>query len=226
MNEQLLNTSMYTPLQLTLFITGCLMWVGVYLIFIKNIYQKKYIEMPMIAATGNFSWEWLWGFAFATNMGLIAQWVYQAWIVIDLYLIYGIYRYGYKQANGYYTPLQGKVITILGVLFFSALYYLMIAQGHDTPIGAHTAYTCQIILSTLYLINILAEKSVEHYSAWVTWLRTYGTGLNTIFMYLVYPEHHLLHFIATSAFVIDHMFIYIYYKKRRAHRVNNQPSAA
>ncbi len=215
----LLNTTDYSIPELILFCTGCFMWIVVYLIYVKNIYKNQFIEMPVIAAGSNFAWEWIWGFAFHTDMGLLCQWFYQAWIIIDLYIIYGVFRYGYKQFAFDFSREKSVWITLASILFFSCIYYFMVVQGFDTSIGSHTAYVCQFILSGFYLGFIISRKDVEGFSPTANWLRTYGTGLISVFMFLHYTGDYLLHTLCVGSFVLDNLFLYVFYQKRREQQV-------
>lgn len=215
MFETLFNLKDYTPLELLLFNVGCSMWVVVYFIYVKNIHTKKFIEMPLIAAGSNFAWEWVWGFAFHTDMGLLPQWIYRAWIIVDLYIIWGVFKYGHKQLILKETKKMAVPMAIGSILLFSGIYYRMVAEGFDTPIGAHSAYACQLILSWCYVYLIISRKNTEGFSALAGWLRTYGTGLITIFMFMHYPKNHLLHIMAVAAFILDNIYLYTFYQIRK-----------
>ncbi len=212
---QLFNLTDYTPLELILFSTGCFMWIIVYLIYVKNIYSIKFVEMPAIAAGSNFAWEWVWGFANHTDMGLLCQWFYQAWIIIDIYIIYGVLRYGYKQFTFSFSQKNAKAFTLASIVFFSFVYYFMVEEGWDTSIGSHSAYVCQLILSWFYAANIISAKSIKPYSILANWLRTYGTGIISVFMFIHYPNDHVLHILAVGAFVLDHVFLFHYYQRKK-----------
>lgn len=189
------------------------MWVIVYLIYVKNIFRHKFIEMPVIAAGSNFAWEWIWGFSFHTDMGLLCQWFYQAWIIIDLYIIFGVFRYGYKQFTFSFSRKKSVWMALGSILFFSCIYYFMVIQGYDTSIGSHTAYVCQFILSSFYLGFIISRTDTKGFSTLANWLRTYGTGLISIFMFIHYPSDYLLHTLCVGSFLIDNLFLYVYHQK-------------
>lgn len=54
-----LNTDVYSPLMLALFITGCALWVVVYVVVIYNIRVNKVVEIPIIGVTANIGWEFI-----------------------------------------------------------------------------------------------------------------------------------------------------------------------
>ncbi len=117
--EPWLNTTDYGPVELILFVTGCTMWVTVYLIYVRNIIRHQFFEMPLIAAGSNFAWELLWGGVFQTDMGLICDWLYKAWFILDLYLIAALFKYSTKQFNEPVLQRASKPMLIASMLFFT-----------------------------------------------------------------------------------------------------------
>lgn len=215
MPERLLNTVDYTPFELTLFVAGCFAWVVIYCIYVRNVVRYRFFEMPVIAAVSNFAWESQWTLIFKTDMGLLCEWLYGAWFVVDLFLIAAAFRYAPKQFENPDFKALSRPLFVVSVLFFFPFYYFFTAQGLDQPIGARSAYMCQMVLSCLYVVLILNRKSTEGFSPAVAWLRTYGTGLNTWMMLIHYPHDHWLHVLSVGSFVVDHGYLWAFYRLRR-----------
>jgi hypothetical protein len=98
METAIVNLESYTPVELVLFSVGCYLWVIVYFIYIRNIIKLKFIEIPVFAAASNLGWEFIWGFIPPpTDMGLLLVWAYRGWFLIDIFIFYGVLRYGTKQ---------------------------------------------------------------------------------------------------------------------------------
>lgn len=212
----ILNLIAYTPLELILFAGGCLLWVVAYGILIRNGFRFKLIEMPPIAAASNFAWEALWSTAFETDMGVFLIWTYRAWILFDLVIFAMVLRYGYKLVV---TPALRKSFlpAIIGALLsFFVLYYFFTAQGHDTPIGANSAYIAQLFISVYYVLLVLQRSDFTGFSLTFAFLRTIGTGMNTVFMFIHYGDNHWLHAMGVIAFLCDVFYIYTFIRKRGA----------
>lgn len=214
MLEQLVNLKDYTPLELLLFAGGCYVWVVVYIIYMKNIHQQKCIGMPVFAAAGNVAWEFVWGWIPPyTDMGPLLVWAYRIWFIFDLYIFYGVVRYGADQVinpaiKQYFRPLI--VITAIG---WGIIIYFFKKEGFDTPIGANSAYIAQMFISVLYVLLLLRHPKYVWFSAPVAWLKMIGTGTNTIFM-LMHYDSHFLHTLAVMSLIVDNVYIYLFYRAR------------
>jgi hypothetical protein len=207
----------YTSFQLFLFVCGCLMWVVAYGIIIRNAFRFRYVDMAAFAVFSNFGWETVWSFFFHTDMGWLPASIYKAWFFPDIFIVWLTFRYGWKQFVGVdIRPYFGRV-GVASIVVFTLLYYFYTQRGLDEPIGANSAYMCQLFLSWTCLMVMIGYPDARVFSFWVAWLKGYGTGMNTVFMYLHYPENHFLHTLGTTAFVIDNLYIWILWKRKRAH---------
>jgi hypothetical protein len=190
------------------------MWVVAYAIIILNARKLHVLDMPIIAGCSNFAWEFLWSFAFRTDMGYFLVWTYRAWFFLDIYIFWLLLKYGASQVR---TPLIAKYfkpLTIVAMLGFVGAYYFFTKEGHDTLIGANSAYIAQIFISVFGLTLLLANPQLNGFSFHVAWLRSFGTGANTVFMFLHYPDNGFLLFISTLCFVVDMAFLIVYLKFR------------
>jgi hypothetical protein len=216
MLDQLVNLRDYTPLQLIFFAVGCYMWVIVYVLYILEIRKGKCIGMPVFAACSNFAWEIVWGLIPpSTDMGPLLVWAYRAWFFLDLYIIAGVYRYGAAQLQ---TPSLVKIfkpLVALTVVGMTVLYYFFKSEGYDTSIGATSAYIAQMFISVLYLVLLERHQQYVWQSLPISWLRTIGTGLNTVFLFMHYPSMHFLQSLGVFALIIDSIYIYRFIHARR-----------
>jgi hypothetical protein len=214
--EHLVNLKEYTPFELILFGVGCYMWVVVYILYIRRIAKGESIGMPVFAACSNFGWEIVWGIIPpSTDMGPLLVWAYRAWFFLDLYIIYGVYRYGSVQIatpglKAYYKPF-----VVLSVIGWAILYYFFKSGGYDTPIGATSAYIAQMFISVLYLVLLLRRSPLVSESNAVTWLRSVGTGLNTVFLLHHYPDKYFLLSLGLMSLIIDSAYIVLSVRFRR-----------
>ena len=209
------NCIPYTWPQIILFAGGCLMWVVAYVIIIRNARKLKLIDMAAVACSSNFAWEFLWSFPFKTDMGWFLVWTYRAWFFLDIYIFWLTLKFGAAQVKSPLTVRYFKPLTVAALLGFTLIYYWFIKEGHDTLIGANSAYIAQLFISVLSLTLLLGSPDLKGFSFNVAWLRSFGTGANTVFMFLHYPANHLLHSMAVTSFVIDMAFLGIFLKLRK-----------
>jgi len=220
-NAPIINLESYSVVELLLFSVGCYMWVIVYFIYIRNIIKHKFIEMPIFAAASNFAWEFVWGFIPPpTDMGLLIVWAYRIWFFIDIFIFYGVLKYGHKQVTTpallrYFVPI--KIVTVIAWVF---IYYFFKAQGFDTVIGANSAYIAQILISVLYVLLILKQHDISMFSYSVAWLKMIGSGLIALFMFMHYTDNYLLHTLCILSVSLDIAYIIIFIRKRAAGHVN------
>ena len=209
-----LNLVDYSPLELILFAGGCLLWVIAYAILIRNGIKYKIIEMPAIAAASNFAWEALWSTAFKTDMGVFLIWTYRAWLVLDIGIFTMVLLYGAKLVVTPEIRRHFAAATFISMAAIGAMYYFFTAGGYDTPIGANSAYIAQLFVSAYYVLLVLQRSDFRGFSLALAFLRTIGTGMNTVFMLIHYPDNHWLHAMGIIAFVLDWIYISLFIRKR------------
>lgn len=216
--HDLLNLEKYTVPELFLFCGGCFMWVFIYMVYVRQIFKKQYIEMPTLAACGNVGWELVWGWRFQTDMGILMVWCYRAWFFIDLIILYGVLRYGWKQIAS--PNLRKHFVPTHVVLTFAwiGFYWLFVLSGLDTPIGATSAFICNLVISSLYIALILGRSDLSKLSWTIAWLKMIGTGTNTIFMNIhpEYADNYFLHYISILTTTLDCIYIYLFWRMRKA----------
>ena len=75
----LLNLQDYTGPQLAFYATGAYLWVVAYLIYIRNGFKYRVVEMPAFAACSNIGWEVNWALLFTSDLGTLSVWAHKAW---------------------------------------------------------------------------------------------------------------------------------------------------
>jgi hypothetical protein len=214
MDEPLINLQSYSPLELIIFAVGCAMWVVVYFLYAKHIYRHSMIGMPVFAAASNFGWEFVWSFLRPyTDMGILFLWGYRLWFFFDLYIFYGVLRYGAAQVSIPAIKQYFKPILILTAVCWAILYWFFKVEGLDTPIGANSAYVAQVLISILSLLLILRHRRFVWSSAPIAWLRSLGTGMISIFMFLHYPNNYFLLFLCVVSAVADGVYLYVFHRR-------------
>ena len=209
-----LNLDYYTPLQLSLFIAGAALWVINYIIIVRNIFKYKFVEMPSAVLVANFAWEFMWSWVFIQNMGMVLTIGYRAWFFLDIFIVWGFYKYGYKQvtegATGRY-----KLFFTFGILSWLLLLYVFIKQGLDNPIGVTSAYVINVLISLLYITQFLRLKDKFNLSFTAAWTKGLGTGLISIMSALRWPDNIWVITMASLCFLMDCYYTYIIYQYKK-----------
>jgi len=209
-----LNTEYYSTFQIILFLTGAVLWVVNYVFIVRTIFKKKFVEMPAAVLAANVTWEFLWGFIFEQNMGMVVKIGYMAWFFLDLFIVWGFYKYGFKQVNeslkNYY-----KGFFTFGIIAWLAFTYVFVKQGLDNPLGANSAFGSNLLISSLYIIQFLRleDKTVLSFTAaWTKWL---GTGIIFLMCVLRWPENHWIIVMGSLCFIMDMYYTWIFFQYKR-----------
>jgi len=212
----LLNLQDYTGPQLAFYATGAYLWVVAYLIYIRNGFKYRVVEMAAFAACSNIGWEVNWALLFTSDLGALSVWAHKAWLGLDVIIFYLVLRYAHKQTD---IPLLRRywVPTCLAVLACAAvLYGTFVQQGLDVRSTIQSAYICQLPISFLYIPLMLRQKSLVGWSLWTAWTRTLGTGLIGVFAFMRYPDQPFLLAMAVISTAVDFLYIYLFTTRRRA----------
>lgn len=210
------NCVPYTVPELVLFAGGCLLWVVAYAILIRNMRKHGFCEMAAVAGCSNFAWEFVWSFVVFTDMGWFMRWTYRAWFFLDIVIFWLMLRVGGKQVGDGFLRRHFKAACALGTAFFLVAYYFFVKEGHDTLIGANSAYIAQMFVSVFCLQMLLRAPTLEGFSWHIGWMRSLGTGMNTVFMLMHYPGNHFLHTLALSSLVLDIGYLALFRRKMAA----------
>ncbi len=215
MKEPIINLTDYTVLQHVLFASGCLLWVVTYIIVIKTIRKSRFIEIPLVAVTANFAWEFLWSFVFTTDMGLLYVWGYRIWFFLDCFIVYGLFRYGFKQIEIPQLVSKSKLIIAAGIASWLLILYYYI-NNYDAPIshnGAYSGYILNVMMSAMYIPLLLRLGASQPFSRWAAWCKGVGTFFISIFCFLKYTDGFLLSMCAVTTF-LDATYIYLIMKNK------------
>jgi len=203
----------YSRFQLFLFAGGCVLWVVAYAIIVRNAFRLRFVDMAAIAGFSNFAWEFVWSWPNRTDMGWFLVYTYRAWWLLDILIIWKTFEFGAEQFPQDRVRRHFRAIGVVCIAGFGILYYFFVRQGLDEPIGATSAYICQLILSWACLWVLVSFPAERRFSMWVAVLKGYGTAMNTWFMFLHYPENHLVQALGTIAFGIDNLYIVLLHRR-------------
>jgi hypothetical protein len=212
MNEPIINLRDYTVAEHVTFAIGCLLWVFTYVVVIKNIRRYQFVEIPFIAVSANFAWEFLWSWVFRTDMGLLYVWGYRVWFFLDCVIVWHTFRLAWKQLpEG--LPRAMAIWAFSGGIaaWFGMLYFYI--KNYDLPIshmGAYSGYILNVLMSALYIPLLLRIRNLEWMSEANAWFKGVGTALITVFCFMHFKEGFLLSMcVVTTA--LDATYLYLLY---------------
>ncbi len=215
MSDPIINLTDYTILQHVLFASGCLLWVFTYVIVIRSIRKFKFIEIPLFAVTANFAWEFLWSFVFTTDMGLLYVWGYRIWFFLDCFIVFGLFRYGFKQIEIPSLEKLSKPVIAFSIACWAVILYYYI-DIYDAPIshnGAYSGYILNVMMSAMYIPLLLRLGNSQPFNKWAAWFKGVGTLLITLFCFSRYSDGFLLSMCAVTT-VLDGIYISLIMRKK------------
>lgn len=208
------DTTHYTEFQIALFLTGALLWIVVYLDTIKEITRKKSVNIPLIAVCFNFGFEVTTSFTFVPDMGKALVAAYWAWMLLDIFIVVATFKYGFKQIQIKNIANRLTAFLVLGfaVGFFTQLFFI---NEYDLPMAPLAGYIISVIMSAAF-IYLLFIPGYEGNSLTTAWCKFIGNALISIMFQLKYPDNHFLTSLYIFTAIIDCVYIYLLYNKRKA----------
>ena len=211
MDQPILNLEDYTITEQVFFCLGCLLWIVVYYVTIRNIFRKKFIEVPFITVCGNIAWEFLWSWVFITNMGSLLAWGYRIWFFMDCVIVYGLFLYGHKQIS---IPSLSKnsfwiIIGGIAAWFFMLYFYIDIYDAPISKMGAYSGFLLNVLISALYIPQFLRLNTKALFSLTIAWCKGIGTLLISVFCFLHFNDWFLFSLCIITA-LLDAAYIFIF----------------
>jgi hypothetical protein len=219
-----INTVDYTTTELVLFGLGCALWAVAYGGVIRGILRNKFVEIPAVAVMANIAWEFVWSWVFQVNIGKLFVYGYRTWFFLDLFINYGLLRYGHKQVQNpvlrrWFTPLY-----VVGTLAWTVGLYYFVGEGYDTPTGATSAFVLTVIMGFMYIVLFL-QQDPALFSGVVGWTSFLGNALFAWFVLLVLPGKHFLATLVWVTLLFNAIYVVAFHYRRRAAAVRAVPAA-
>lgn len=209
------NTTDFTVFQLCLFAAGCFGWVVAYIGTAMTIWKHKVVEIPAGAVAANVAWEFVWGFIFGSTMGRFFTWGYALWCLQDLFITYSTFKYGYKQVSNPHLVRWFKPALAFGIVAWGFLIYFFVRGGYDNGYGAITGYILNVMMSAMYIL-LLLQGNAKEFSALVGWSKMIGTGLLSVFGYIVNRHNLFLMSLCAITLLLDLAYIALLHMRQSA----------
>ncbi|MBO0931093.1 transmembrane-type terpene cyclase [Fibrella aquatilis] len=216
MNQAFINTVDYTTLELILFGAGCFLWIVVYYFTLRNIFRHQFVDIPVVTITGNIVWEFLWSWVFVTNMGALFMWGYRVWFFMDCLIVYGAFRYGYKQISIPSLTRIAPWLVAFGIVCWAPVlyYYIKIYDAPISHIGAYSGYILNVMISATYIPLALRLNNWTLFSYSSSWAKAIGNLLINVFCFLHFTDGFLLSLCVLTT-IFDVVFLYSFVEARR-----------
>ena len=212
--EPLINTAKYSTPELLFFAAGGIAWALAYMGVLREIVRNKFVEIPATAVCVNIAWEFTWGIVYRTDLGAIFAWGYRLWFLLDVFIVWGLLRYGVRHLATPKLREYFRLSVVLAILAFAGTIYLMVRQGYDTSTGLVSGYMATLLMSALYIPQFFRERDRMPYSPFVAWCKLLGNGLVIGFCVLVYPENHFLQTLCAVTLVLDVYYVWLFHTRR------------
>lgn len=216
MHPALINDQKYSSLELSVFGVGCFLWIMVYFFTIRNIHRQQFIEIPLATVCGNIVWEFLWSWVFFTDMGSLFQWGYRVWFFMDCYIVYNLFRFGYKQITIPELRSRSRAVIALGIAAWTPVLYYYI-KLYDEPLshmGAYSGYLLNVMISALYVPLALRLKDWSLFSQPAAWCKAAGNLLINVFCFLRFADGFLWSLCGLTT-VFDVIFLLLLLRQRQ-----------
>ena len=204
------NTKEYTVLQIVLFTAGAVLWVAAYINTIYWIRKKQTLDIPAIAITLNFGCEVVTGIFFVPNMGIALVIAYWAWMVLDAYIIFSLYRYGYKQMRVDFFKQSFHKLLVVGLIVSFIVQCTFIVK-YDLPMAPLDSYVINLVMSIcfIYMFFIPGYEGNRKLTGWTKFL---GTGIISVMFQSKYPDNYFLTSLYVFCALFDIYYLYLLYK--------------
>ena len=218
------DTSNYLWWQILMFTIGALLWIVVYLYVINHLHKFKEVYIPLWAVTLNIGNEVTGAIFYVPDMGLFLVLAYWVWLLLDLYIVVGLFKYGYKQVQiPYFRDRLKRFLAVWIPLSIVFQYHFVLT--YDVPMAPVDAFTINLVMSLCFLYMIF-NPTQKVRSKLIGWCKFLGTGIIGVMFYTKYPDHNYLTSMYVACAFIDILYLYLVYNKDLANIIAAQPNAA
>lgn len=209
------DTTHYTPAQIGMFFAGAVMWVIVYINTIYRARKYRRLDIPIIAVCLNWGCEISTAIFFVPDMGNALVLAYWAWMVLDGFIVWELFKYGRHQVRvEYFKKNFFRIMAICFVFSFFIQRYFIVQ--YDLPMAPLDSYIINLVMSVCFLYLVFLP-GYENDSIITSWGKMLGTGIISIMFFTKYPDNNFLTSLYIACFVFDLWYLILLYqiKKKR-----------
>jgi hypothetical protein len=198
---------------------GTALWLGAYVLAIRQGFVAKTYSIPLVAICSNFAWEILASFAWTAPIRL---WHVGAvlWMGFDAVIVFQLFRYGRAQQTipeiqRYYLPV------LLGTFALAFAGQYTFTRFYPDPLGFEDAYLINTTMSVLFVFMYFVRRQRDNYTYGIAWLKMFGTGLTSLGLITLLPELYpgrpnfaFMHFLYATIFALDALYVLLLTRER------------
>jgi hypothetical protein len=170
-----------TPLEAGMAAAGDLLWLVVYILAIRIGFKQKTYAIPLVAVLLNVTWEFLYT-AIYPSESRVSMVLHTAWLIIDLVILYQVYRFGRKEQR--HEAIQAHyplilTLSLLAVLAFQVSFDRFFYRIAMFPLvgGTGMAFMMNVVMSVLFIFMLLDRPDLRGISKGIAWCKLAGTAL-------------------------------------------------
>lgn len=210
--EANMNLKDYPPIQLLFFGLGFVFWALTYKEVLQGIRKYKIVEIPMIVAALDITWEFNWAFLLKNNLSFLFSIGCAVWFFMDCFINYNTLRYGRKLVTNPWISKYYFWIWLFLIIGSGFIVNTMSVLHEDNRLGVISAYQINLLISSLYLYQLLTFPHLRGrgFSYKVAWNKFLGTGFISVASLLHYHHNGYIMTMAAMVTVMDITYLILY----------------
>ena len=216
----------YSHWEVFWYVGGFIAWAPAYAVIIVRAARRRELEIPVVAAVGNITWEFVWGFIYFPDMGSGLRHVYQGAFFMDAFILAGTFRFGADQTEVALVRRWFRVLLVALIGGWIAFHVTLEETGYDLPLGSVSAYLVNVVESALYLWAGMSRADHRSLSRVVAWSKGVGTGMVTVFVFMRYPDNDFVRALAVIVGLLDLAYIVLLEVRYRSPDLSTAPAAS
>ncbi len=236
---------------LPLIVLGVLMfgtWTAAYIAIIYRAWKDRSYGIPIIDGALNVSWEAIFTFNLAGALWPSLNWGNGFWLIFDAinvaqYFIHGKAVQTNQWLKKYWYPILTATVITAGIGIWLFMIYF------NDVYGVASSMIMDILMSTLFIGLLFKRPDLRGLSYAGAWLRMLGNALGFAFCFFWWPEQFVdgelcatvlretvmiqepknfifLNFLYIVIPVLDCLYIYLFWKRRKEIREGQALSSA
>lgn len=206
------NYNEYNGFELLLLGSGFIFWYKAYYHIIRNGFNNKFNEMPMIVAAGNIAWEFSWSFFFKGDLGRLFVWGCMIWFFMDCIINYQVLTFNRQKVSHPWIKKNYFYIYLFYLITWFLIVFYMAEDGDDNQLGVVSALLINVVMSSLYIYQLILipQERNKGLDLKVAWWKMIGTGTISIASIYLWPSNGFLLCMGFASLFLDLIYIYLF----------------
>ncbi len=208
------NSNGYNTYQIINLTAGMVIWTYLYVYLAYRGIKTKFVQMPLILACGNISWEFLWGFIFQSQYQTGVLIGMGSAFLIDLTIFYGILRYNAVHISIPFYAKNLKWLSAFGIALWLSVWWSFKTGGMDTDGGGMSGNILNAVIAIFWVDQLFRVKDISLMSVRMGWVKLLADVPIALFMMSVFPDKPLSYVITWISVLFDIIYIVLYYRRQ------------